>query len=110
MLQKKFDTVLESMNLEPLDLQPTSKVADLYQELVNELLKMFSLENYTRKLQDELNVIKEAKEEKLAFLEPAKDHINQFIQQTRHQFEQQKQQLAIQYGLIPPPNQHANNQ
>jgi predicted nuclease with TOPRIM domain len=79
MLQKKFDTVLESMNLEPLDLQPTTKVADLYQELVNELLKMFSLENYSRKLQDELNVIKEAKEEKLAFLEPAKDQINQFV-------------------------------
>ena len=30
MLQRKFDTVLESMNLEPLDLQPTQKVAELY--------------------------------------------------------------------------------
>ena len=79
MLQRKFDTVLESMNLEPLDLQPTQKVADLYQELVNEVLKMFALENYTKKLQDELNVIKEAKEEKLAFLEPAKEQISQFI-------------------------------
>ena len=98
------------MNLESLDLQPTTKVADLYQELVNKLLKMFSLDNYSRKLQYELNVIKEANEEKLAFLEPAKYQINQFVQQTRHSFEQQDQQLAIQYGIIPPPNQHANNQ
>ena len=76
MLQKKFDTVLESMNLEPLDLQPTTKVSELYQELVNEILKMFALENYSKKLQDELNIIKEAKEEKLAYFEPAKDQIN----------------------------------
>ena len=67
------------MNLEPLDLQPTQKVADLYQELVNEVLKMFALENYTKKLQDELNVIKEAKEEKLAFMEPAREQISSFI-------------------------------
>jgi len=30
MLQRKFDTVLESINLEPLDLQPTTRVAELY--------------------------------------------------------------------------------
>jgi hypothetical protein len=37
---------------------------------------MFALENYTKKLQDELNVIKEAKEEKLAFMEPAREQIS----------------------------------
>ena len=69
-------------------MQPTLKVAEKYQELVNEILKMFALENYNKKLQDEINVIKEAKEEKLAFLEAGKEQISQFTASIKAQFEQ----------------------
>ena len=47
-------------------------MSEVYQELVNEILKMFALENYIKKMKDELNVINEAKEEKRLFLETGK--------------------------------------
>ncbi len=51
---------------------PTQKVSEVYQELVNEILKMFALENYIKKMKDELNVINDAKEEKRIYLETGK--------------------------------------
>ncbi len=54
---------------------------------MNEILKMFALENYTKKLQDELNVIKEAKEEKLAYIDAGKEQISHMISQAKLQFE-----------------------
>ena len=68
-LQKKFEIVLSEIDVDPLDLPPTQKVAEVYQELVNEILKMFALENYIKKMKEEMNVINEAKEEKRTYLE-----------------------------------------
>jgi hypothetical protein len=88
--------------LEPLDLQPTKRVADLYQELVNEVLKMFALENYQKKLQDELSTIKEAKEEKYIFMQAGREQIGQFQNNLKMQYEMSKDNLAIQHNLMPP--------
>jgi len=71
-LQKKFDIILSEIDVDPLELPPTQKVSEVYQDLVNEILKMFALENYIKKMKDELNVINEAKEEKRIYLETGK--------------------------------------
>ena len=62
--------------MDPLELPPTQKVSEVYQELVNEILKMFALENYIKKMKDELNVINDAKEEKRIYLETGKKQMH----------------------------------
>lgn len=45
---------------------------------------MFALENYIKKMRDELNVINEAKEEKRMYLETAKKQIVLMTEQIKH--------------------------
>ena len=71
-LQKKFEIVLKELKIDPSELRPTQKVVDLYQELVNEVLKMFALENYIKKKKEEIGVIAEVQKEKQTFVQAAK--------------------------------------
>lgn len=40
----------------------------MYQELMNEVLKMFALQNYIKKKKEELNIVSEVVKEKKSFL------------------------------------------
>lgn len=71
-LQKKFEVILEGIDLNPQYLVPTQQVTELYQELTQEILKLFALENYIKKMKDDQNVINEAKIEKRTYLEAGK--------------------------------------
>ena len=44
---------MSEIGVDPLELQPTSKVTDLYQELTKEILKLFALENYVKKMKED---------------------------------------------------------
>ena len=65
---------------------------------------MFALENYTKKMRDEMNVINEAKEEKRVYLEAAKKQMTlvseQIKEQSNKQINQYQQQMMPQQ---PPP-------
>ena len=92
-LQKKFDIVLSEIHLDPTELQPTQAVAETYQELVNEILKMFALENYIKQLRDQQSLINEAKEEKRVYLEAGRKQIHNFIETNKALHQNQIQQL-----------------
>jgi hypothetical protein len=47
---------------------------------VNEILKMFALENYIKQLRDQQSLINEAKEEKRVYLEAGRKQIHNFIE------------------------------
>jgi hypothetical protein len=50
---------------------------------------MFALENYTKKMRDEMNVINEAKEEKRVYLEAAKKQMTLVSEQIKEQSNKQ---------------------
>lgn len=52
-MQKKFEIILGDIGVDPLELQPTQRVAELYQELTQEVLKLFALENYIKKMKED---------------------------------------------------------
>lgn len=57
---------------------------------------MFALENYIKKMRDEMNVINEAKEEKRVYLEAAKKQISLVSEQIKEQSNKQINQLQQQ--------------
>ena len=67
-LQKKFEILMKELKIEAAELKPTQGVVDKYQELMNEILKMFAIQNYTKKKREDLGVIQEVIHEKKAFL------------------------------------------
>ena len=62
---------------------------------------MFALENYIKKMRDEMNVINEAKEEKRVYLEAAKKQITLVSEQIKEQSNKQINQLQQQ--MLPQP-------
>ncbi len=64
---------------------------------------MFALENYIKKMRDEMNVINEAKEEKRVYLEAAKKQISLVSEQIKEQSNKQINQLQQQ--MLPQPPQ-----
>mmetsp|Transcript_14375 Transcript_14375/g.13959 ORF Transcript_14375/g.13959 Transcript_14375/m.13959 type:complete len:85 (+) Transcript_14375:622-876(+) len=46
-----------------MELTPTQKVVETYQEVISEVLKMFALEKYVNKKKQELDQIQEKKKE-----------------------------------------------
>ena len=48
-MQKKFEIVMNELQVNPAELMATQSVVDSYQEVVNEVLKMFVLEKYLHK-------------------------------------------------------------
>eukprot|EP00347_Sterkiella_histriomuscorum_P001401 403372177 len=88
-LQKKFEIVMKELKIDPLELKPTQRVVDKYQELMNEILKMFALQNYIKKKKEDLGIINEVVKEKKAFLQ-----LPQLQLQSLRQQDQEKQQLA----------------
>ena len=60
---------MKELKLDPAELKPTQRVVEKYQELMNEILKMFALQNYIKKKKEDLNIINEVVKEKKAFLE-----------------------------------------
>lgn len=59
---------MKELKIDPLELKPTQRVVDKYQELMNEILKMFALQNYIKKKKEDLGIINEVVKEKKAFL------------------------------------------
>ena len=64
---------------------------------------MFALENYIKKMRDEMNVINEAKEEKRVYLEAAKKQIVLVSEQIKTQSSSQINALQQQMAPQPPP-------
>ena len=62
----------------------------MYNELMKEMLKMFALEDYIKKMKEEQITIQEAKQEKRTFLEAGRKN-----QQSHIQAEQMKMQKQI---------------
>jgi hypothetical protein len=60
--------VIKELKIDPIELKPTQRVVEKYQELMNEVLKMFALQNYIKKKKEDLGIIHEVVKEKKAFL------------------------------------------
>lgn len=58
----------------------------MYQDLVNEILKLFALENYIKKKREEMGTVGEVVKEKKEFLKTALGQVNNIVAQTRQQF------------------------
>jgi hypothetical protein len=70
--QKKFEAILEGIDVNPAFLAPTQRVTEVYQELTQEILKLFAFENYVKKMKEDHGILNEAKQEKRAYLEAGK--------------------------------------
>lgn len=70
---------MRELKIEPTELKPTQRVVEKYQELLNEVLKMFALQNYIKKKKEDLGVIQEVVQEKKAFLKV--DNFDHFYNQ-----------------------------
>lgn len=48
-------------------MRPTERVAEMYHDVIKTILKMFALQKYIKKKKEELEMIKESKNEKQLF-------------------------------------------
>ena len=62
-----MDVVLKELKIDPQILRPTERVADMYHDVIKTILKMFALQKYIKKKKEELEQIKESRNEKTMF-------------------------------------------
>lgn len=84
--------MLSDIGVDPQALQATQRVAEVFQDLTQEILKLFALENYLKKMDEEKNLLNEAKTEKRVFLETARKQVVNTLEDMKRSANAQIQQ------------------